>query len=178
MNPVLDHVIRRTERQMDARLDELRSLADASPAALLKMAFFRPLSLHRRRAPRAAWHLARIAADREQDCGTCLQIAVTAARRDGVPAATLRAALDGDADALTADERLALDYGRAVAARAPDVDALVAQVRDRWGETVLTELALAVATVQVFPVLKRGLGQATACALVQIEVDERGAATG
>lgn len=164
-------IIRRTERQMNARLDELRSLADASTAAFVKMGLFRPLSLHRRRAPVVLWHLARIAADREQDCGTCLQIAVTAARRDGVPAATLRAALADDAAGLTADERLAVAYGRAVAARAPDVDVCVTQVRSRWGETVLTELALAVATVQVFPVLKRGLGQATACALVEIDTD-------
>lgn len=98
-----------------------------------------------------------------------MQIVVTAARRDGISAPVLRDALAGRG--ATPDDQLALDYGRAVAAQAPDADACVEAVRARWGETVLTELALAVATVQVFPVLKRGLGQATACALVEIDVD-------
>ena len=174
MNWIGRAVVRQTERQMGTRLDELRSVAEASTAALAKLGLFRPLSLHRSRAARVPWHLARIAAVREQDCGTCVQIAVNAARADNVPSATLRAALADDTAALTADERLAFDYGRAVAARAPEVDALVEAVRARWDETVLTELALAVATVQVFPVLKRGLGQATACSLVPIDVDGRG----
>ena len=41
---------------------------------------------------------------------------------------------------------------------------------DWFGEAVRVELALAVATSQVFPILKRGLGQDLACALVQVEV--------
>ncbi len=171
MNRLAEYAIRRNERGLGVPLDYLRTVARTSTAAFVKFGLFAPVAAHRSRAPTPLWHLARLAATREQDCGTCLQTVVNAARAHGVPAATLRAALADDTAALTDDERLALDYGRAVAARTPEADALVGAVRVRWGEAVLVELALGVATVQVFPVLKRGLGEATACALVQIRLD-------
>ena len=114
---------------------------------------------------------ARLAATRVQDCGTCVQTVVNQARADGVPAATLRAALDGRADALGEAERLAFHYGEAVAARADDAREHVEAVRQRLGDAALAELALAVATAQLFPALKRGLGQDVACALVDVDLE-------
>ena len=169
MSALTDAAISRQEKRLGASLEYLRSLADASTAAFVKMAAFAPLAGHRVETPLAVWHLARLAATRVQDCGTCLQIVVNQARADGVAASTLRAALDGDESRLDDAERLALRFGRAVAGRdgahqaGDDVEA-------RFGETVRVELALAVATVQVFPALKRGLGQDLACALVEVEV--------
>ena len=170
MRALTETVIRRQEAALGAPLDYLRTLADASPAAFVKFGLAMPLAGHRRAVAAAPWHLARLAATRVQDCGTCVQIVVNQARADGVPAATLRAALDGRGDYLGEDERLALRYGEAVAACSDDAAGLVEDVRQRLGEAALAELALAVATAQLFPVLKRGLGQAVACALVAVEV--------
>lgn len=166
-----DPIIRAAERRVDVPMDYLRRIADTSRVAFVKFGMFLPLAAHRQRAEKSVWHLARLAATQAQDCGTCVQVVVNDARRDGVPVGTLRAALtDADTGALTDDERLALAYGRAVSAQAPDVDAVVAAVRERWSEAVLVELALAVAAAQVFPVVKRGMGLAVACALVTVDV--------
>jgi alkylhydroperoxidase family enzyme len=170
MRALTDSVIRKQEAALGVPLDYLRSVADASPAAFVKFGLAMPLAQHRRAVGAAPWHLARLAATRVQDCGTCVQIVVNQARADGVPPATLRAALDGEADALADDERLALRYGEAVAARSDEVAALVEEVHQRLGEAALVDLALAVATAQLFPILKRGLGQDVACALVAVEV--------
>ena len=167
MNALVERIIRSQEDVLGARLDYLRSLAETSPAAFVKFGAAVPLTQHRRHAPASVWHLARLAATRVQDCGTCVQVVVNQARADGVPAATLRAALDGGD--LGADDHLALRYGEAVAARR-EVGGVVEAVRERFGEPVLVEMALAVATAQVFPVIKRGLGQDVACALVEVEV--------
>ena len=169
MSALTDAAISRQEKRLGASLDYLRTVAGTSTAAFLKFGAFAPLAQHRVEAPPAVWHLARLAATVEQDCGTCVQIVVNQARGDGVPAPTLRAALGGDESHLDDGERLALRFGRAVAsgdgARQAGADVLA------WfGETVRVELALAVATAQVFPVLKRGLGQDVACALVTVEV--------
>ncbi len=46
----------------------------------------------------------------------------------------------------------------------------VAEVEARFSADVHVELAMAVAMCQMFPVLKRGLGHAVACALVAVDV--------
>ena len=171
---VIERVVRAGERRVDVPMDYLRRIARASRGAFAKFGMFLPLASHRQHAPREVWHLARLAATQVQDCGTCVQVVVNDARRDGVPAATLRAALQPDRaaaeDALTDDELLALRYGRAVAERSPEVETVVQSVQTRWGERVLVELALAVAAVHVFPIVKRGMGMAVACARVTVDV--------
>lgn len=176
MNALTERIIQKQEDALGAPLDYLRTIAAASPAAFVKFGLAMPLAGHRRAVAAGPWHLARLAATRVQDCGTCVQIVVNQALADGVPAATLRAALDGRPDALAEDERLALGYGEAVAARSDSAPERVEVVRQRLGEAALAELALAVATAQLFPILKRGLGQSVACALVEVDVDSgRGA---
>ena len=167
MNALVERIIQNQEETLGAPLDYLRSVAGTSPSAFVKLGAAAPLTQHRRHAPPSVWHLARLAATRVQDCGTCVQIVVNQARADGVAAATLRAALDGGD--LGPDEHVALRYGEAVAARR-DAGGAVEAARERFGEAILVELALAVATAQLFPVLKRGLGQDVACALVDVEV--------
>jgi hypothetical protein len=99
-----------------------------------------------------------------------VQIVVDQALGDGVPAPTLRAGLSGSPDALPEADRLALAFGRAVAEQSPETEALREALQAHLGRTALVEIALGVATAQVFPILKRGLGRATACALVTVEV--------
>ncbi len=170
MSALTDALIARQERQLGAPLDYLRTIADSSTAAFVKLGAFAPLAAHRSATPPTVWHLARLAATVVQDCGTCVQIVVNQARADGVPASILQAALAGDTERLDDAERLALRYGRAVAER-EDARAAVDEVRDWFGPEILTELALAVATAQVFPILKRGLGQDLACSLVTVEIE-------
>ncbi len=168
MNPLLDRAIARQEAALGAPLDYLRTIGESSNAAVLKMAAFQPLASHRSATPPDVWHLARLAATRVQDCGTCVQVIVNQALGDGVPAPLLRAAL-ADGSGLEDGQKLALRFGHAVASGLNARDA-VAEVRDWFGAEIQMELALGVATCQVFPILKRGLGQDLACSLVTIEV--------
>ncbi|MEM0963327.1 MAG: hypothetical protein AAGK21_12415 [Bacteroidota bacterium] len=169
MNALLARSIARQEADLGVPLDYLRSIGDVSGAALLKFAAFAPLAQHRRETPADIWHLARLSATQVQDCGTCVQIVVNQALADGVAPTLLRDALADDPAALDDGQQLALRFGRAVASREEAREATDA-VRDWFGESVRVELALAVATAQVFPILKRGLGQDLACALVQVEL--------
>ena len=169
MSALTDAAIARQEATLGAPLDYLRTVADSSTAAFVKFAAFGPLAGHRTVTPPTIWHLARLAATRVQDCGTCVQIVVNQARADGVAASILQLALAGDEARLDDAERLALRFGRAVAGRDGARQA-ADDVRDWFGEPVRVELALAVATAQVFPILKRGLGQDLACSVVTVEV--------
>jgi alkylhydroperoxidase family enzyme len=153
-------------------LDYLRHIARTSLPAFFKFALFTPLASHRRRLPPDAYHVARLVATKHEDCGTCVQIEVNLARRAGVAADVLRAALTGRPDELPADLADVYHFARSVV-EAGDEEGSNHQrerVRARYGEEALVEMALAIAAARVFPTTKRALGYATSCALVRVEL--------
>lgn len=170
MGALTDTIIARTEKQVGCEMPYLRTLADASGAAFRRWMLAMPVTMYRKRAALDAWHLARLGATVAQDCGTCVQVIVTVAQDAGVAATTLRQALD-DPTQLYDDARDAYAFGHAVASQAEDVPHHVARMDALFGHEAHVELALAVATCQIFPALKRGLGQSLACSLVTIQVD-------
>jgi len=140
----------------------LHSIARHTPGVFWKLAGFAPLATHRKRVDNTLLHLTRLGAMQVYDCGSCLQIALDTAAREGLDGRTLRTALTQPLD-LAFDERLALDFGAAIARNDTELAALVPEVRARLGEAALAELALCAATAAVLPTLKRGLGIATTC---------------
>lgn len=171
LRPLLHSAIRQQEKHLGAPLDYLREIADSSSGAFVKLALLAPLGTHRRHLPPVAWHLARVTATFAEDCGTCAQIAITLARRDGVPADLLRAVIAGDDAALTPELRNLYLYTRAVAAREDDAS-LRDALRAHYGPDALIELALAIATSRLIPTLKRALGHATSCSLLHFDLLE------
>ncbi|MEM6785332.1 MAG: hypothetical protein AAF624_16545 [Bacteroidota bacterium] len=174
MRSLIERSIVQHEGMLGVQLDYLRSLADVSSGLFTKFTLAIPAATHRKHAPLNAWHLARIGATGVQDCGTCVQYVVNAALQAGASPEVLRSAVAGDVAALSGTDALALRFGEAVAARSPSVEDLRARLGEAIGNEGVVEIALAVAMVQIYPILKRGLGQTIACAKVTVEVsDER-----
>ena len=171
MGALTDRVVATAEKRTGSEMPYLRTLADASGAAFAKWMLAMPAADHRRVAPREAWHLARLGATVAQDCGTCVQVVVNVARKDGVGALLLRQALDAP-DTLPDDDRAAYAFGLAVGQNAPDVAEHAGRIAALFGHEAHVELAMAVAMCHVFPVMKRGLGMALACSLVTVDVGE------
>ena len=151
-------------------IDYLRHIARASLPAFFKFALFTPLAAHRRALPADAYHVARLAATQHEDCGTCVQIEVNLARRDGVPAEILRAAVERRPDDLPGSLADAYRFARAVVEAGGAEGEWRERVREHYGEEALVEMALGIAAARVFPTTKRALGYATSCALVAVEV--------
>ncbi len=149
--------------QLPGSMDYLRYLAASAPRAFRKFALFLPLAAHRRRLPTEVVTAVRVAGTMHQDCGTCVEVVLVQARQEGVPAALLEALVAGRAEAMPADVALAYRFARAVCEQTAEADELREQVRTRFGDEGLAELALAVASVQVFPITKRALGFAQSC---------------
>ena len=158
------------EQRLGVPLTYLRHISRTSLGAFFKFALFAPLSQHRRALPEAAYYVAKLVSARSEDCGTCVQIEVNLARQAGVPATAIRAVLEDRPADLTPELADVYHFARAVAERTGDDEAWRTRMRDRFGEGGLVELALALATAQVFPITKRALGYAKACALVEIEM--------
>lgn len=158
------------ERKLGASLDYARDILRTSLPAFLKFAMFMPLSRHREALPRAAYHVARIVATRDEDCGTCVQIEVNLARADGLPVDVIEAVLNENVDALPDDLADVYRFARRVVEASGEDDALRERMRYRYGDDGLVDLALGMASARVFPIVKRTLGHARSCALVKIEV--------
>jgi len=160
----------REERSLGESLDYVRHILRTSLPAFFKFALFTPLSQHRRKLPPTPYRVARIVATRDEDCGTCVQIEVNLARRDGVPDDVIHAVLNDRHEDLIPELSEIYRFTKAVVEATGHEEELRQRIRERYGEEGLVELALGMAAARVFPVTKRALGYATSCALVEIKV--------
>jgi alkylhydroperoxidase family enzyme len=115
-------------------------------------------------------------ATQDEDCGTCVQIEVNLARKDGVPGNAIRAVLNNRPEDLTPELAEVYTFTKAVVEGSGEEEELRERIRERYGEEGLVELALGIAAARVFPVTKRALGFATSCALVEIKCEGSNAA--
>jgi alkylhydroperoxidase family enzyme len=158
------------EKQLGASLDYARHIARVSLRAFFKFVKIMPLASYRRTLPRGPYHVARIVATRDEDCGTCVQIVVNAAKKSGVPATVLRAVLDRRPDELPEELAEAYHFAEEVVTATWQEGVWRERIRRRYGDEALVELALAIAACRVFPITKRALGFATSCRQVNIQV--------
>jgi alkylhydroperoxidase family enzyme len=158
------------EKQWGVPLDYCRFIVRVSLRAFFKFTKFLAVDEYRRVLPPGPCYVARIVAVRYEDCGTCVQIAVTQATKAGVPAEVVRAVLDGNTQALPEELRDAYRFAEAVVTTNGEEDRWRECIRLRYGDEGLIEMALAIATCRVFPIIKRTLGYAVSCSAVTVRV--------
>jgi len=158
------------EQAIGGSMEFLRDMLEHAPEATTKFFSFMPLANHGVAAEVDALTVARMVALRAEDCGPCLQIAVNVARATGVDPTLIQTVLDERPEDLPPLLQRVYAFTRAVVETSPEADALGAALSEELGRPALVELALAVATIRVYPTLKRGLGYARSCAKVTVEV--------
>lgn len=161
-------LIEQAERRTGEDAGWMRDISALGRGAFWRLLGFHRFASFRRTAPPELAALARLGAVMAEDCGPCTRIVAKAAKHDGMPTPLIRAALAGGSE-LEADAGLAYRFGHAIAAAAPNTGELGAAIEMRYGRRVLTELAMAAATVRVYPALKRGLGYAQACVVTRFD---------
>ena len=157
------------ERQWNYDAGYMRDMIDASPRAAWMFARATAIGQFRQDVPLEASFAAGITAVRHEDCGPCTQLAVTMAERSGVSAATLRALLADDPDAMPADVALVWRFTRAVLAHDPAADDYRDIIVDRWGKRALVSLAFSMTAARLYPTAKYALGHGKACMRVVVD---------
>lgn len=147
----------------------LRDLLEYSPEGFAKFNNFLPLARHHEKLSSNDYWVAKLAAMQAADCGECLQLNVRMALEAGVARELIQAALRGG-DALSADLRDVYCYAKSVAANLPVDEDLRDRIEARFDKGALLEFGIAIATAGIFPGIKRALGTAKACGLIDIEV--------
>jgi AhpD family alkylhydroperoxidase len=158
------------EKELGVPLENCRYMLRISLRASFKFAKFLAVDEYRRVLPPGPCYVARIVAVQDEDCGTCVQIAVNQARKAGVRAEQLQAVLHGSLDRLPDELQEAYRFAEAVVTRNGQEDTWRERIRLRYGDEGLIEMALAIASCRVFPVTKRALGYAVSCSAVAVRV--------
>ena len=171
---MLESVISKFEKESGQSADYLRDVAAGSKAAFAKFMLMMPMANHRRSAPKAAWHAARLVATRYEDCGPCVQIVIDMAIADGVSPKLIQDVWHGRHEALPREVVLAMQLASAVvdSEESEDAAARSAEAASLLGQSALVDLAFAISTARVFPTLKRSLGHARSCSLVDLHVGD------
>lgn len=168
LRAIISRKLDQGERETGESVDYLRYMLKASLPALMKFSKIVPMSSYRKALPAEAYHVARVVAVRDEDCGPCVQTCINLAKKDGMPSELLAAAYEDRPDDLAPEWRDVYYFTKAVVEATGDDEIYRPRIIERWGEAALAELALAIATARVYPVTKRALGYATSCSKVKI----------
>jgi hypothetical protein len=171
MNPITNLANSRLgafEREWNYDVSYMRAIFASGLGAMRAMLGIERISTFRKGIPLAPSFAAKIVAARAEDCGPCVQLVVDMAARAGVPAATLRAIVADDHDALPDDVRLAVRFTEAALAHAPQADVLRDEIVARWGHDAVVSLAFAILSGRAYPTLKYALGYGKTCTRVNV----------
>ena len=161
---MLDSVIKRKiesfEKQTGVDMGYLRAMQDGSPAVLRKFFMFMPFAQHGKQAPMELLGLVRVVAALAENCGPCVTINVNFALASGVDPEMLEAVVAGERARLGDEQRLTYDYAWAVCRLEEAAEDYRLALEERFGHAVCVELAAALASSRLFPILKRALGYA------------------
>lgn len=158
------------EKKLGASMDYVRHIVRVSLRAFFKFIKVLPLSEYRRKLPADAHYVARLVAARDEDCGSCMQIEVNLAKRDGVAVSILRSVVDQKPEDLPDDLNNVYRFAKGVVEANGEEDVLREDIERQYGEEGLVEMSLAMAACRVFPIVKRGLGYAKSCELVELKL--------
>lgn len=163
--------INAAEKSLGASMEYMRHILRVSVGEIFRMRKLALIASHRKALPPAPFHVARLVAVMDEDCGDCVRIELNLARQAGVPPAILKAVVDMRPSDLPEELGDAYLFAECVVQNSGDIEPLRSKVRRRYGETGLVEISIAIALARTFPVIKRSLGYATECNLKAITVD-------
>lgn len=147
----------------------LKELLRVHPEAYEAFSQFTAMANYRKVLTVEAHFVAKIATSVTEDCGPCTQLGVRKAREAGVSPEIIRGALQREGATLPDDLEVLRKYAVGVATNSLE-DGHLEKVRDYVGEEGLAELSLCIASVRVYPCMKRALGYAgKSCELIDVE---------
>jgi hypothetical protein len=165
---LVERMLKASAKRYDSDAGYLSALYAASPRAFWGFMKVAKLAAHREASPIEACYAAKLVGVLAEDCGPCTQLVVNMAREAHVSDVQIEAVLRSDAAAMSADTALGYRFARAILARSADEEAARQAVNARWGEKGVIDLTFALQVSRLFPMVKAGLGFATACQAVRL----------
>ncbi len=118
--------------------------------------------------PLVPYYAAALTAGKHADCGPCLQLGVSMAEAEGVPADVIRAILRRDLEALPQEALLGVELAESTIARDGSGEDARGEILRRWGRRGLVAMAYAIVGAQAYPTFKYAIGHGHACVRVHV----------
>lgn len=172
LNSILKAQINRFGRRYSSDMTYLEELVSEDLQAGLKLAFAIPFIEHRFGLPAQVYFAARLVTAHEGGCAGCVELILKIAEEAGVELATILPLIGGGEPGEVAGEDLELTaaFVRAVLADSAEQLDFGHRVLLRFGQRGRIGLAAAIASEQVYTLIKRGSGHATHCSRVPVIV--------
>ena len=174
MAALVETKIKKMETHFGVPLDYTRYMARHSMGALRALGKTEDCVNYRHALPKEPFHIARLVTDMVEDCGTCVQLVVNVALKDGMSPQLLQSALDGELGNLPLELVDVYHFVNRIASGEDDPD-LRERLIARYGEEGFVELALAMSAPKIYSTLKRALGYSISCSRVQVSAMRAGA---
>ncbi|WP_300543094.1 hypothetical protein [Maricaulis sp.] len=168
MGGLVHNALRKFERQWTYDATYQHRLVDLAPDAVPFLAALQRLGGLQTGTPRPLLHGASLAAALHEDCGPCAQITIDRILADGADPDRLRALVRRDFDAADAVSVQGFRYVEAVLAGDPAAVEQCEVLLDRFGESGLAALSLAVVVSRTYPTLKKLMGYGAACQTLDV----------
>lgn len=168
MKKLYNAMLSQLERFVGESVDYLRFVAEKSPRLLRKFRHVFFFANCRKACPKDIFHMAGILGSLEQDCGTCVQISVNVAKKDGLTKDFIFEVMRGQISGWDRARQDAFHYMSAVLKKDGATHDLREAFRRNYGDEALIEVAYALASAQVYPVVKRTLGYAISCKMIEV----------
>ncbi len=159
--------IDKAEKQLGESHEYLRYMLKTSLPAFLTFSKIFKISNYRKKMPTEGYHLSRIVAAQDEDCGSCVQLEINIALQAGVSPSLIQSVIDEKPDQLPENLKLVYLFTESIIRKEYDNE-LKEKFIVIYGETELIELALGVASSRFMPVVKRTLGYATSCQKISL----------
>jgi alkylhydroperoxidase family enzyme len=147
----------------------MRELLAYSPEGFAKFVAFLPLSDHREVLSLNSFWVAKLAAMQVCDCGHCVQLNIRMALEAGVDKDIVKASIYGGSK-LPEDLKDVYDFATSVASAVVVDPVLEQRINEQFDKAQLMELGVCIATVSIFPTIKRALGYTKSCSLVEFKI--------
>lgn len=147
----------------------MREMLESSLVGYSKFVNAIPLTSHREHLDLETFWVAKLASVKTEDCGECLQLNVNMAKEAGVSAEIIRGVIM-QSERLSNDLKDVFDYAVGVSLNQLDNEELLSRIEMRFDKGQLIELGVCISTAKIFPVIKRSIGYAKSCALIELEM--------
>ena len=145
------------ERHYDYDASYLRAILNTSPKAFVAYQGFSQMGNYRGKLPAVEYFVAAIATLLTEDCGPCIQLNIKMAKEAGVSSEIINGVLNLPNCQLPPHLDDLRRYAIGVATNDTE-KSLLDSVRNHYSEVDMVEIAFSIASVRVYPCLKRALG--------------------
>ncbi len=169
MKKLFTIILNSSEKKLGEPVDWARKLLGSSRSAVFKYFLTTPLAGHRKYATAEQIAAAKIRTVMHESCGSCVQIEINLSIQSGVTSEIIKSIVENRYEQLPGDISLIARYTDSVLKRDLDEAELRENIKRELGEEMFSEIALAIATAQFHPTVKRAMGFGSVCNLDELK---------